>query len=239
MNQQPELIFENEELLALNKPSGMLSVPDRTQSEPSLRDWLENRKGKVFTVHRLDKDTSGLIIFAKTDIAHRRLSMQFENRELEKYYVGLVHGRPVNDSGSIEAAMMEHPVQKGVMVVNRKGKPAHTEYEVIEQLGLYTWMRFRIHTGRTHQIRVHCKHIGHPIVCDPVYGDGLPVLLSSFKKKFKLAKMVEEEKPLLSRLALHAHRLVIPMPAGEALQLEAELPRDLAVSIKQLKKWVE
>ena len=102
---------------------------------------------------------------------------------------------------------MEHPGKKGVMVTNKKGKPALTDYKVLETFGNYSLLQFRIHTGRTHQIRVHMKHIGHPIVCDVIYGTADPVLLSSIKKKFNLSKYEEEERPLFNRLALHAEKL--------------------------------
>ena len=96
---------------------------------------------------------------------------------------------------------------KEMMVINKKGKPSVTEYEVMEDYGLYSLVKFQIHSGRTHQIRVHMKHIGHPIVCDEIYGNAQPILLSSFKKKYKLSKHDEEERPILNRLALHSYQL--------------------------------
>ncbi|MDM9327757.1 RNA pseudouridine synthase, partial [Enterobacter hormaechei subsp. steigerwaltii] len=111
---------------------------------------------------------------------------------------------PMHRQGSIDAAIMEHPGKLAKMITHVKGKPSLTDYEVLESFRLYSWLQFHIHTGRTHQIRVHMQHIGHPIVCDELYGDPHPVLLSALKKKFKLSKAAEEEKPLLSRLALHS-----------------------------------
>ena len=116
--------------------------------------------------------------------------------------MALVYGTLSSISGTIDTPIMEHPVFKGQMVVNRKGKPSVTDYEVVEALGKYSLVKFRIHTGRTHQIRVHAKDIGHPIACDPLYGDGKPILLSSIKKKYKLSKAEEEERPILNRVAL-------------------------------------
>ncbi len=122
------------------------------------------------------------------------------------------------------------------MITARKGKESITEYEVMEEAGPYSLVQFRILTGRTHQIRVHMKYLGHPIVCDALYGDGKPILVSAIKKKFKLAKDVEEERPILGRLALHAQKLVIKKMDGSTLELEAELPKDMRATLQQLHK---
>ena len=230
------IIFENDQFIVLNKPAGVLSIPDRTQSEPSLKDMLIEKYGSIFTVHRLDKETSGIILFAKNETAHQYFSKQFEDRSMEKYYLGLVHGTLEKATGSIDAAIMEHPALKGVMVVNKKGKPSLTDYELAEALGKFSLVKFRIHTGRTHQIRVHSKNIGHPIACDPLYGDGKPVLLSSIKKKYKLSKHDEEERPILNRVALHSYELKFKDAAGQEFDLTAELPKDIRALIQQLKK---
>lgn len=231
-----DILFENEQFIALNKPSGLLSIPDRLGQEISLKDLLKQQYGNIYTVHRLDKDTSGAIVFAKEETAHKELSSLFEGREVAKYYLGLVNGTLMNPSGSIDAAIMEHPGKATKMLTHVKGKASLTDYEVLESFRLYSWLQFRIHTGRTHQIRVHMQHIGHSIVCDEVYGDPRPVLLSALKKKFKLAKAAEEERPILSRLALHSHRLQFTLH-GERFELEAALPKDLRALLQQLRKW--
>jgi 23S rRNA pseudouridine1911/1915/1917 synthase len=229
-------IFENDYFIALNKPAGVLSIPDRMQSEPSLKDRLIEKYGSIFTIHRLDKETSGIILFAKDAVTHKFFSKQFEERAMEKYYMGLVHGLPAHPTGSIDAAIMEHPVFKGQMVINKKGKPSLTDYEVIENTGKFSLVKFQIHTGRTHQIRVHAKNIGHPIVCDPLYGDGKPVMLSSIKKKFKLSKHDEAERPMLNRVALHSYQLKFKDEQGKEYDLIAALPKDIRALIQQLKK---
>jgi 23S rRNA pseudouridine955/2504/2580 synthase/23S rRNA pseudouridine1911/1915/1917 synthase len=230
------ILFENDDFIALNKPSGLLSIPDREGKEVSLKILLQEKYERIFTVHRLDRGTSGLIIFAKTEEAHKHLSAQFEQRQTEKIYLGLVLGSPASPKGSIDSPISEHPVKKGLMVVNRKGKEALTDYELLKSFGIYSWIKFRIHTGRTHQIRVHMKDIGHPIVADEVYGDSKPVLLSSFKNKFKLSKNEEEERPILGRLALHAWQLKITDLSGKLLELEAPIPKDLRATLQQLEK---
>jgi 23S rRNA pseudouridine1911/1915/1917 synthase len=232
----PEIIFENEHFIALNKPAGMLSIPDRVQSEPSLKDLLIQKYGSIFTIHRLDKETSGIIIFAKDEETHKYFSKQFEERSVEKFYVGLVHGSLPNESGTVDAPIMEHPIFKGQMVVNKNGKPSVTDYAVMEDLTKYSVVKFQLHTGRTHQIRVHAKNMGHPLVCDPLYGDGKPVMLSAIKKKFKLSKHDDEERPLLNRVALHSYQLKFKDAEGTAFDLTAELPKDIRALLQQLKK---
>jgi 23S rRNA pseudouridine1911/1915/1917 synthase len=232
-----DIIFENSQFIAINKPSGLLSIPDRFDTAlPSLLQILSARYDKIFTVHRLDRDTSGLILFAKDEATHKYLSQLFEAHTVEKYYRGIVHGKPASTSGTIDAPIAEHPVHKGSMVVHRKGKEAKTDYEVLEGYSSYSLVQFRIHTGRTHQIRVHAKHTGHPIACDILYGDGKPVLVSSIKKKYKLAKKEEEERPILSRLALHAYMLSFVMPGGEPISLTAPMPKDMRALLQQLSK---
>lgn len=234
---KPEIIFENAQFIAINKPAGMLSIPDREGKEPSLKSWLREKYGNIFTVHRLDRETSGVIVFAKDEATHKFLSEAFEHRDVEKLYHGLVQGSLAIPTGSINQPIMEHPAKPGTMVINRRGKESLTDYEVLEDLGLYSLVQFRIHTGRTHQIRVHMQSLGHPIVCDELYGDPRPVLISSFKRSFKLSKDQEEERPILSRLALHSHLLHFQDAAGGFHTLEAPLPKDMRALIQQLKKW--
>ena len=231
-----DILFEDQDMIVINKPAGVLSIPDRFGKELSIKSLLQDKYGTIFTVHRLDQATSGLIIFAKNAEAHKALSVLFEGRTIEKKYLGLVLGRP-DPNGSIDGSIMEHPVKKGQMHIHVKGKAALTTYEVVTFYKHYALVSFQIHTGRTHQIRVHAKHIGHPIIADELYGDGVKLLLSSIKKKnFKLSKSEEAEKPLLARHALHAHTLKLIFKEKE-FAFEAPLPKDLAATIKQLDKW--
>ncbi len=230
------VIFENDDFIALNKPAGLLTIPDRTQSERSLKDILIERYGTIFTVHRLDKDTSGLVLFAKNEAAHKYFSNLFEERKIEKYYLGIIHGLPANLSGTIDAPIAEHAIHKGLMTVHRNGKSSSTGYEVIDANRHYSLVSFQLHTGRTHQIRVHAKNIGHPLACDELYGDGKPVLLSSIKKKFKLSRHDEEERPMIARLALHSYKLIFTDIAGNKMELIAEMPKEFRALMTQLKK---
>ena len=231
------IIFENEKFIAINKPSGLLTIPDRhNELLNSLYKTLQLRYEKIFIVHRLDKDTSGLILFAKDEATHKFLSQLFEQRNVEKYYQAIVNGKLQDKKGIIDEPIAEHPVHKGMMAVNKKGKPSVTEYEVLEEYGIYSLVQFKINTGRTHQIRVHMKYLGHPVACDEMYGDAKPILLSSFKKKFKLSKHDEEERPLLSRLALHSYELKFKDQYNKEHDLKADLPKDMRALLQQLKK---
>jgi len=231
------ILTEDENLVAVNKPSGLLTIPDREGKGISLKQLLKAKYGDIFTVHRLDRDTSGIVVFAKNERSHKHLSQQFENRETKKIYNGLVLGSPFQKEGVMNEPIAEHPVKKGLMTVHKKGKESITEYEVLEKFKLYSWMQFRILTGRTHQIRVHMKFLGHPIVCDDLYGDGKPVFISQLKSRYKLSQSEEEERPLLNRLALHSSELSFTGMNGEAYNLEAPLPKDLRATLNQLKKW--
>ncbi|HMK03415.1 MAG TPA: RluA family pseudouridine synthase [Ferruginibacter sp.] len=251
----PIIIYEDEDIVAINKAAGMLSIPDREQSEPSLKDLLQQKYDtiastgayiplaenitasvKIFTIHRLDKDTSGLIIFAKNEESHKYYSMLFQERKVEKYYLGIVQGAPIPLMGEIDAPISEHRLQKGMMVIHRDGKASHTSYEVLEANKHYSLVSFQLHTGRTHQIRIHSQHIGHPLVCDPLYGNGQPLLLSSIKKKYKLSRHDDEERPIINRLALHSHKLLFTDRHGKPMELVAEMPKEFRALIQQLKK---
>ena len=233
----PDIISENEDFIVINKPPGLLSIPDREGKEVSLKVLLQQKYGSIYTVHRLDRDTSGVILFAKNEVAHKHFSQQFEERSTKKIYNGLVLGKPETQKGIIDEPIAEHFSQRGKMMTTAKGKPSITEYEVIEQFRTYAWMQFNILTGRTHQIRVHMKHLDHPVACDELYGDGNPILLSSFKKKFKLSKSEEEERPMLARLALHAAELSFADTKNNLQKFIAELPKDLRALLQQLRKW--
>lgn len=231
-----EIIFENEQFVAVNKPAGLLTIPDRyNQSLASLFKILEAKYKKIFTVHRLDRDTSGLILFAKNETAHKYLSGLFEMRNVEKFYLGIVQGTLRDKAGIIDEPVAEHPVLKK-MIVSKKGKASVTAYEVLEDHFLYSLVKFKILSGRTHQIRVHMQYLGHPVVCDEIYGSAQPVYLSSFRKKYKLSRNDEKERPILERLALHSRQIIFPDASGKLYDFTAELPKDMKAFLQQLGK---
>ena len=187
MQLRPDILAENDDWVAVNKPSGLLTLPDRHDAAlDSLRGWLEHKYGSIYTIHRLDKDTSGVILFAKNAETHQYFSQLFEERSVEKYYHALLNGVPTPAAGSIDAPIAPNTTNPGAMLVHKRGKQSLTDYNVLETFAGYALVEFRIHTGRTHQVRVHAKHIGHSVVADPLYGDGKPLLLSHFKRKVRL-----------------------------------------------------
>ncbi len=237
--EKPEILFEDEHLILANKPPGMLSVPGRFAPEkPSLLAWLNQRYGKVWAVHRIDRETSGLICFARNEEAHRHLSQQFEQRTVEKTYLALLDGPSVPEKGSIDRPIAESHSHPGKMTVAQKGKPALTHYKVIERFRQFTLVEARIETGRTHQLRVHFESIGHPLAIDSLYGRREAFYLSEAKQKGFHLRRDEEERPLMSRIPLHAWKLALSHPhSGERLLFEAPLPKDFAAMLKQLRKW--
>ena len=236
MNRLPEIVAETEDFVAVNKPAGLLSIPDREGDELSLKRLLMENYGQVFTVHRIDRNTSGLILFARNEAAHQFFSKAFEERTVEKYYLGIVTGTLAEKEKTIDAPIAQNSVRHTLMIVHKRGKPSVTDYKVLEEFGRYSLLQFRIHTGRTHQIRLHMQYAGHPIVCDELYGDGRPVLLSSIKRNYHLSKSELEERPLLNRLGLHARRLRFTDASGKVFDLEAEMPKDMRALLQQLRK---
>jgi len=233
------ILYEDDHLIAINKPSGMLVLLDRWQKEKgrTLLDFLQkSSKQKIYIVHRLDRDTSGVICFAKSDKANRALCRMFTKLEIQKTYRGLVHGRLTKDKGVINKPIAQSRRSKGLMIIDKRtGKEAVTEIEVLERFSEYSWLKISIRTGRTHQIRVHLTSIGHPLVCDRFYGLlNDEIYLSKLKKEYKKRG---HEKPLLSRLALHALSLEFKHPVtSKTVKIESPLPKDLKATVHQLLK---
>lgn len=237
MNPSKYLLFENEDFVVLNKPAGLLSIPDRFDPAlPSLSKILERHYGQILVLHRLDKDTSGVIVFAKNEPTHKFLSRQFQNRQTEKIYLGLVTGNIREKEGHIETPILSDPGKGGRMKTGKNGKPAVTAFEVLKTFGLYSLLKIQIFTGRTHQIRVHLKSIGHPIAMDSLYGSDQPFYLSMIKKNYRIGKYQEEERPLMHRMALHASELHFTDEKGQRHSFRAPLPKDFQAVLNQLEK---
>ena len=223
-----DILFENEDVLILNKPAGMVVHPSPGHWEGTLVHAAlahipdlagvggELRPG---IVHRLDKDTSGVMVIAKNDAAHRYLQDQFRNREAKKEYLGLVDGAPPTPKGKIEAPLERDPKDRRKMrvVPLGRGKEAVTLFEVVERFPQHTLVRYFPITGRTHQIRVHSAFIGAPIVGDTLYGRKKPTLP-------------------VERHLLHAHRLTLRLPGEDAPRtFEAPLPEDFLLVLRRLR----
>jgi 23S rRNA pseudouridine1911/1915/1917 synthase len=235
------LVYEDERVIGVDKASGIAVGADRWDESAERLDALLGSlcHSPVFTVHRLDKDTSGVIVFARDADAHRLLSRAFEDRQAEKLYYAVVHGRPGWTETECDLRLVpDGDRQHRTVIDNYRGKKSLTRFRLLLCAGSYAVVEARPATGRTHQIRVHLASLGHPVVCDPLYGarnSPKPVCLSSFKKGWRGDPL--EEQPLLSRLGLHSARLALPYPDAEnRLVLEAPLPRDMAALIRQLEK---
>ncbi|GJM31952.1 MAG: RNA pseudouridine synthase [Saprospiraceae bacterium] len=233
------VLYEDETFIVINKPAGLLSIPDRYVPEKAnLYHLLLATNEDIRIVHRLDRETSGIICFAKTEDAHKHLCKQFEERNIQKYYLALVDGHPNPEEGSIDRPIAKHPSKSGKMMVSNRGKEALTTYKILDKFQHFSLVDISIHTGRTHQIRVHFQGIGHSLAVDPLYGKREAFFLSEIKRKaFRIGKD-QEERPLLSRTSLHASRLILSHPESEeSIEFEAPLPKDLQAVIKQLNKW--
>ncbi len=233
-----QIIFQDDDLLVVNKPARLLTLPDRFVPEkPNLITILKGQYPDVMTNHRLDKDTSGILVFTRNAAAHANVSKQFEARTLTKIYDTLVKGIVSEDQGVIDQPIEPHPAIDGKMRVWKGGKPSRSAYEVVQRFRQFTWLKVRIDTGRTHQIRVHCAHIGHALAVDPLYGGDEGVYLSSFKHNYRLNR-THDEQPLIDRLTLHASSITLKHPStGEVMTFEAPLPKDLRAVQNQLMKW--
>lgn len=233
-----DIASEDDALIAIVKSSGLLVIPDRyNHAAPCVSDFLKEEFGEIFVVHRLDRETSGIVLFAKTAEAHQLLNNEFETRAVTKRYLAIVRGEPAEDAGTIDLPIGEHRHQAGRMTVDdREGKDSVTEFTVLERFIGHALVEARPKTGRTHQIRVHLREIGLPIVGDPLYSDGEPFLLSSIKRGYRVKG--EEELPLLARTALHAAGLEIVHPITQArMSLSSDVPRDMQAVLKSLRKY--
>ena len=225
------VLFQDEHLIVVEKPSGMVVHPAPGHPGGTLVNVLLSRADRLSgiggvarpgIVHRLDRDTSGLLVVAKTDEAHARLSAQFSShKEMDRRYHGIVQGRPRQAAGTVTTQMGRHPVHRKKMAVRPAGgRRAVTHYRVVESFGPFSLVEFRLATGRTHQVRLHCAHMSCPIVGDEVYGSG---------RKVKLSLARSAKTATLDRFFLHAFRLGFFHPAtGERMEFTVPDPPEFA-----------
>jgi RluA family pseudouridine synthase len=247
---EPAVLFEDEHLLALDKPPGLLVSPDRYDAErPNLMKLLhagiergtpwarERGLSYLMNAHRLDFETSGVILLAKTKPVLIALANLFGAELTAKTYIALVHGQPVQPAFEVTAKLAPHPVKIGLIRVDEKtGKRSKTSVELLEKFRGHSLLQCRPATGRTHQIRVHLRHAGLPIVGDTLYG-GSPLLLSQLKSDYRL-KHNKTERPLMERVALHAAELKFKHPVtGTEVVITAPWPKDLTVAVKYLRRY--
>jgi 23S rRNA pseudouridine955/2504/2580 synthase len=236
INFQDLIIFENEDFLLVNKPPHLATLDERTADRGgSVLRLAKEHNSELQAAHRLDKETSGVLAFAKNPAAYRHLAMQFENREVTKRYHAVVKG--IHDLDGISVYLPILPLKNGTVVkIDRvNGKIAETIFNTLKVYRGYTLVECMPITGRMHQIRIHLSCLKAPIVNDPQYG-GEPIFLSSLKRKFNLKKETDEQ-PLIQRVALHAHSLSFALMNGEPVKIEAPYPKDFEVLVKQLNKF--
>jgi RluA family pseudouridine synthase len=209
------ILFQNDDVVAADKPCGLPSI-HAGEGRECLHAVLSRQiGGRLWTVHRLDKDASGVILFARNAAAHRCLNLQFDKRTVRKEYLAVVHGSVGPDSGQIASPV--RPFGSGRMGVDpARGKPCLTDFRVEERLGAYTLLGVEPHTGRRHQIRVHLYAIGHPIVGDPLYGE------RGVQRGY-------------GRLMLHARRIAFVLPTGTEVAVESPVPPDFSVLLDRLR----
>lgn len=234
-----DILFQDDFLLIVDKPAGVLSVPGRDGGRGLTEIVAEQYKieHKLFLVHRLDRDTSGVMLLARSPDAQREMSRQFAQREVEKEYLALVRGQPDEESGLVVAPIGEHPRISGKMVAGGKHpRNAKTRWNLVEKLGAVSLVRCRPQTGRQHQIRVHMQLMELPLLVDPLYSETEAFYLSQVKPNYK-ASTRKEERPLIARLSLHAAALAFDHPqTGSRMRIEAELPKDFRSTLNQLRK---
>ena len=231
------IVHEDEDIIAVSKASGVSVGGDRWDESRERLDRLVAEivhESKIFTIHRIDRETSGLVIFAKNEAAHRRLSLAFEERDVAKRYIAVVNGRPSWKETACDLPLFPNGNKQHMTIIDRyRGKKSLTRFTLLHGAGNYSVLEALPETGRTHQIRVHAAALGFPVVCDSLYGREKPVLLSHIKKNWRGDPL--EEKPLLARLGLHAAELSLPASGG-VIKLCAPLPRDMAALINQIEK---
>ncbi len=236
---QQSILFEDDVIIAINKPANMLVIPDRWDpNKPNLMTILKKRynDAKIYVVHRLDMDTSGVLLFAKTAEAHSFLNKQMAARLVHKEYLAIVKGEMMSD-GSIDLAIDSDQNQKGRMVVRSNGKASITEYQIVKRFKGFTYLKVIPRTGRTHQIRVHLQAIGHPLAIDPLYGNAESIYLSKLKRNYRF-KIDEEERPIIARLTLHASEIAFNHSiTGELMKITADLPKDMRALLNVLGKY--
>jgi 23S rRNA pseudouridine1911/1915/1917 synthase len=246
-NRPIELLRETPDWIAVAKPAGLATIPGRGEDD-SVLEALGAQLGlpssgtadpRLRVVHRLDKETSGVLLFAKHTAAQRHFSHQFQNNAVEKEYLALVAGEPREAEGEIDAPLARHPSDpKRMAVVRHGGRPARTLWRIEQRFRGLTLLRIFPKTGKTHQIRVHLKHAGLPLAIDPLYRprrskDAHGLFLSTFKRDYRPTRG-EEERPLIARLTLHAHRLSVTDLNGDRMTLECPLPKDFRAALTQL-----
>lgn len=237
-SQPYEIIYEDKYLVAVNKLAGILAVPDRYNPNIiNLKQLLYEKYGEIFVVHRLDKGTSGIMIYAKDAQTHKAFNDMFENQEIEKIYHVLVRGIFPKNEIDIDIPIMPSQGRKGMSIPSARGKQSLTKVKVLDRYDRATMLECDLVTGRSHQIRVHLSTLGFPLYVDVDYGGYESFKISDFKKRFNLKKNTEE-RPILDRLSMHAYSMKFIHPrTNNEVYIKADYHRDFAAMVQLLGKY--
>jgi len=230
-----DIVHADEDLIVVNKPAGLVVHPAVGNRDGTLQNALLNFDGRLAAlprsglVHRLDKDTSGIMVVARSLRAHNSLVQQLQSRQMSRIYRAVVIGEPIA-GGTVEAPIGRHPVDRKRMAVVASGKPAVSHYRIVERFHGCTEIEVSLETGRTHQIRVHMTHIGHPLVGDPVYG-------RASRRRRGMPDAVADLLQAFPRQALHAERIELLHPGtGRPVRFSAPLPADMSALLDALRE---
>jgi 23S rRNA pseudouridine1911/1915/1917 synthase len=248
MSRNLDILWQSSDAVAVAKPAGLAVIPGRGETTSLLEQlagqlqlpWTGTTDPRLRIVHRLDKDTTGVLLLARHIEMQRHLSQQFQNNAVEKEYLALVSGRSTDQQGEIDAPLAPHPTQPRKMaIVKYGGRPARTLWKLEELFRDYAVLRVFPKTGKTHQIRVHLQSIGLPLAVDPLYNPTRSrepgVFLSSFKRGYRAGG--QPERPLIDRLTLHAHRLTFVDREGNRVTVESPVPKDFRATLNMLRKY--
>ena len=239
-----EILHDNPHWVAVNKPAGLATIPGRAESTSLIEElaqqlnlpWTGSVDPRLRIVHRLDKETTGVLLLAKDLPTQRHLSHQFQNNLIKKEYLALVHGRPAESDGLIDAPIAPDSRGSGRMTLHRHGKPARTAWKLEETFRSHSLIRCFPQAGKTHQIRLHMRHLGCPLAIDPLYTPkSAGLFLSSLKRHYRPSNK-ETERPLIDRLTLHAERLTFTDPQGLEISILAPLHKDFRAALNQLRR---
>jgi len=226
------ILFENTDFIAINKPPGISTLEDR-KVETNLLNIAKNSYPDIQVCHRIDKDTSGVLVFAKNPTGYRHLSLQFQNRQVKKIYHAVVYGKSEFRDKLIDIPLIEKNNNMVIWDV-KAGKESMTFFTTLENYTFSSLIACRPISGRKHQIRVHLKYIKHPIIADQIYS-GENVYLSQLKKNYKSNQRTEN--PLINRMALHSFSISFKTLKDHEQTIEAPYPKDFVILLKQLRKY--
>ena len=232
---QIEYLFEDDNIIVVTKPSGLLSIADRFKTQANLKEILLKKFDSVYTVHKIEKEISGIMVFAKNEETRKMLLAQIANNTFENIYWGFTQNHPPEEMGIIDAPIINDIQRSGKMHISGDGKPAETKFKLLKNYGKVSLLAYIPITKRTHQIRVHSRYISCPLLVDSLYSKKNNFYLSEVKRHYKRSEF-EEEKPFIKRLTLHSKSLKFKLSNGKEVFFECVLPKDLRALKNQLEK---